>query len=261
MRGLRTKLQNLFIDSFNINNQIIVFTETWLNSTFLNTEILCNKYNVFRRDRKTYGGGVLIAIASNLYSEPFVLDCMPDIEFLAVIIKLRHKRIIVTCSYIPPSSPDYVYIQHAETIKSVAQTLNVNDSFIVTGDFNMPSICWKFLPEEKYYVQTKLKDDLSDFFNIIYDLGLYQVNEILNDYSKLLDLIFINDKDDCYIKQTTPITSPEDKFHPTIQLNLYNTFQQVLPIPRRTEKEFVFKQTNYELLKQLISNTNWFIHY
>ena len=59
------------------------------------------------------------------------------------------------------------------------------------------------------------------FFKILFDVSLFQINGILNDYSKILDLIFVNDKENCFIKRCDPISTPEDRFHPTIELNNY----------------------------------------
>ncbi|KAH8272255.1 hypothetical protein KR018_001498, partial [Drosophila ironensis] len=64
---LRSKLTNLFTNSLTFASQVIVFTETWLKSDILNSEIFPNKYSIFRRDRPhRRGGGVLIAIDSKL---------------------------------------------------------------------------------------------------------------------------------------------------------------------------------------------------
>lgn len=257
VRGLRTKLSNLYVESFNINHQVLVFTETWLNNNFLSTEILCNKFNIFRRDRETYGGGVLIAVANSLYAERVNIDSFVDIEFIAVVIKLKHKRFLVTCSYIPPSSPQSLYIQHAEAIKHIAQFSNELDTLIVMGDFNLPSLSWKFVPEDKYYVPIKLSDSSKDFINMLQDMGLFQINGVINDFSKILDLILVTDKDDCNVNRTIPVTTPEDRFHPAIELIINLPLEHNYILPTIHEKVFAFKQTNYNALNELIVNVDW----
>ncbi|CAH2084841.1 unnamed protein product [Euphydryas editha] len=51
VRGLRTKtediLTNVLINSYNV----IVFTETWLNSNVTNSEFIDKRYTVYRRDQ------------------------------------------------------------------------------------------------------------------------------------------------------------------------------------------------------------------
>ena len=56
---------------------------------------------------------------------------------------------------------------------------------------------------------------------ILFDVSLFQINGILNEYSKIPDLIFVNDKEDCLIKRCDSISTPEDRFHQTIELNIY----------------------------------------
>ena len=59
-------------------------------------------------------------------------------------------------------------------------------------------------------------DRFDNFLNILFDGN----NGILNDYSKIFDIMFVNDKDDCFINRCDPISTPEDCFHPTIELNI-----------------------------------------
>lgn len=260
MRGLRTKLSTLYMESFNIDHHVLVFTETWLNENFLSTEILCNKFNIFRRDRgsNTTGGGVLIAVSSNFVSERVMIDASYDIEFISVSIILNGKRLFITCSYVPPSSPQTLYTMHAEAVKSVARWAHNGDSIFVFGDFNLPSITWKYLTEDNYFVQTRQSSYFDEFFNILYDMSLFQINGIPNKFSKVLDLIFVNDVSDCFIRRSSPITIPEDCYHPTIEL-LYSTpSETITPSLIRNEKVFSFKDTDYIKLNELLINTNWY---
>ena len=51
------------------DNDIILGTETWLDESIQNSELLLSDYDNFRRDRPTRGGGVLVAIKKSLLSE------------------------------------------------------------------------------------------------------------------------------------------------------------------------------------------------
>lgn len=204
------------------------------------------------------GGGVLIAVSSNLRSEPLSIDSAYDIEFVSVLVKLEGKRIFITCSYIPPNSPHVMYTKHADAIKSVASSAQSNDSVFVFGDFNMPSISWKYLPEDKYCVQTNHNSNFVEFFNTIYDLNLYQINGICNTNSRILDLVFVNDVDDCCIKRSSPITTPEDGYHPTIEVEI-STPKYIGALNSKREKVFSFKETNYVMFNELMADMDWHI--
>ena len=49
-----------------INPDIIAITETWLHEGIADNEILPSSYNVLRNDRGSRGGGVLLAVKSNI---------------------------------------------------------------------------------------------------------------------------------------------------------------------------------------------------
>lgn len=71
VRGLRTKVNHLFLQSVDSAYDIICLTETFLNSNIQDSELFCSNYSVYRRDRATTaskkldGGGVLLAVRNN----------------------------------------------------------------------------------------------------------------------------------------------------------------------------------------------------
>ena len=63
---------------------IIAISETWLHENIYDNEILPAGYTLFRSDRGTKGGGVMLAIKDELTCKQLIV---PDtIEALAVII-------------------------------------------------------------------------------------------------------------------------------------------------------------------------------
>lgn len=213
-------MSSLFTDSFGFNHHAIVFTETWLNANILNSEIFCNNYIIYRRDRITHtsGGGVLVAVSNNLPTLEIDLDLPLNIEFIAIKINFLHRKVFITCSYIPPNSDQTVYLEHCKAIKSVSQLLNPTDLILVFGDFNLPFLTWKFIPDACCYFPINTNNFADEFLNNLSDMCLLQKNYIFNDYNRLLDLVFTNEPADCTITRHTPISSPEDKYHPTIEV-------------------------------------------
>ena len=49
-------------------------TETWLNKDISNTEILTNDYEIYRKDRGSRAGGVLLAVKSNTFISVHEID-------------------------------------------------------------------------------------------------------------------------------------------------------------------------------------------
>ena len=63
-------------------------TETWLDSNILDNEILPKGYIIYRRDRCTRGGEVLIAIEGSVSSQ--LIDCPKELELLLIQIGIKH---------------------------------------------------------------------------------------------------------------------------------------------------------------------------
>lgn len=53
VRGLRTKLNEVYLEILNNDFDVIILTETWLNDSISDAEIFDSRYNVFRRDRNS----------------------------------------------------------------------------------------------------------------------------------------------------------------------------------------------------------------
>ena len=70
-RSLVNKLQKFSSFVYRLNYQIIAITETWLTSSIYDNEILPCQYTIYCSDRKSRGGGIMIAINQSIPSEIF----------------------------------------------------------------------------------------------------------------------------------------------------------------------------------------------
>ena len=73
-----------------MNPDIIAITETWLHEGIADNEILPSSYNVLRNDRGSRGGGVLLAVKSNI-------SCSRRLD------STEKFRIVLPRSILPPS--------------------------------------------------------------------------------------------------------------------------------------------------------------
>lgn len=260
VRGLNTKLNSLYVDSYNFRHHIVIFTETWLTDTVLNSEIMCDNFQIFRRDRGSgrKSGGVLIAVSNILQADSLVYETTSNIEFLGVVIKMNNRKIFITCSYIPPSSSFSTYMEHADAIKCTISGIKQNDLFISVGDFNMPAVTWNCSTEDGFWIPVLATNNLiyEEFLNSLLDLALYQMNGICNYQNRLLDLMFINEFMDISVERSIPIVLPEDLYHPTIEVNLPISLES---IDKTTGVNYAlcFKKANYQLLNYYLNHTNW----
>ena len=81
---------------------ILCLTETWLSDYVSDGEILPYGYVIYRKDRFSRGGGVLVAIKESLYS--CIISSPSDLEIVTVKIGQRNDSVI-SCVYVPPDSP------------------------------------------------------------------------------------------------------------------------------------------------------------
>ena len=93
----KVELSNLASDA---RSDIIIGTETWLVSPeedekngHKNSELLLEDYDIFRRDRPTRGGGVLIAVKKELCCEE--ISSSKDTESIFCKIKLKNSQSLI----------------------------------------------------------------------------------------------------------------------------------------------------------------------
>ena len=88
------------------NLDIITITETWLNDTISNNELLPSGYNIVRRDRLTEkrGGAVLIALRESIQYNTVTLNDHPNLEIVAVELETKNSKCLLSVCYRPPNS-------------------------------------------------------------------------------------------------------------------------------------------------------------
>ena len=116
-RGLRSKIPELYQNVLSNNYGAILITETWLTSSHKNSELIDQRYVIYRSDRceltsgKKRGGGVLLAVHKNYNS--WLIDS-PNlgslVDCVLVKIQLNNSSFIHLCLvYITPGANSDVY--------------------------------------------------------------------------------------------------------------------------------------------------------
>lgn len=118
---------------------IIALTETWLNSEFPSSALSLQSYSVFRRDRNSHGGGVLMAVKHPIKASP--VTCDSEFEILAVDLLLTVK-----VRYILVYNPDFENVDRLSLLFSaIASLCPQNLPYVILGDFNLPRVDWSEL--------------------------------------------------------------------------------------------------------------------
>lgn len=186
---------------------LIAITESWLKPSVHNSELFPENYVVFRRDRLTRAGGVVLAVRADTVTHAERISSMdlPDTESLWVKLSLKSSTVFVCVIYVPPRSSTSLYYNIFEKIESNYNLLN-DKNILILGDLNLPSCNSNIV-------------NMYNYFKCFY--GLQEYNLICNDYNNTLDVVLCNAKDlvKCVEKCQDPITN-EDKHHPALSISI-----------------------------------------
>ena len=162
---------NLFVNEH--KPDILVLNETWLKTSILDSEILSSDYKIFRLDRsrqthplcptnprkyRQFGGGVLIAVRSDIEVVSKLVNLKCNAEILGVELVLGDgKKVIICSSYRVGTlgSLNHSYID--KYLKTIKRKRKINSIYLV-GDMNLAQTSWDILtspdPVEQSFVNT-----------------------------------------------------------------------------------------------------------
>jgi hypothetical protein len=279
---MRGKVKNLYVNAKSCNFNILIFTETWLNSSFQNEEILDNNWSIFRNDRDylssglTKGGGVLIAIKNEFRSEFVCASNSPLYESCFTKVSVGKNTFHFAVVYFPPRTVSACYNEFLVSCKSIIAGLNQEDTFFIIGDFNRNSLSFisdnmdnKLLPinflnfeadnvtDNDNVNEKEIDFDIIDTF---YSNDIQQINPFPNSNGKFLDMAFTNMHDDVVVN-TINDDDPEHLFHNSehhtsllIELNcVSNQYSKSY----NNEIVYDFHNANYVGINDALSNINW----
>lgn len=180
---------------------VLLLTETWLNTSVDNSEILpfLSHFDIFRKDRADYsrGGGVLIATNRNLHCS--LVNLPSPLEMVWLRCTATHPHILIGVCYRPPNSDSSFTPLFHEGLNTLLNKYP-NSPVLLFGDFNFPSIDWSDPASS-----LSNSSSASDFLNTCITFGLTQLvtdpTRITDHSSNVLDLVLTTHPDNF-----TPIT-------------------------------------------------------
>lgn len=117
------------------NYDIVVVTETFLNTNISDDLIQIANYTLMRKDRATFGGGVAIYIKTFLNFRPIATVDIPDYEQLWVLIIIDKHKFAVGGVYLPHKSRYRNFLDIFE--ENLSNLLPAHDDILCLGDFNI----------------------------------------------------------------------------------------------------------------------------
>lgn len=135
-QSLSNKVDKLEYLLLTYDPHITIITETWLHEGINDSVLIPPRYQIFRRDWPTRGGGVAIVLKDCISARP--LQQIHEHESLFLKVSCWGHYFTVCAIYRPPSSThEYLsrLYDHMCTFK--------NDRLILAGDFNLPNVDWR----------------------------------------------------------------------------------------------------------------------
>lgn len=263
--GMRGKIKKLRLDAESSNFDVIIITETWLNDSFINEEILNSNWTIYRRDRNfsatnlTRGGGVLIGVTNKLSTEPVSTQPTDFFEQTFFKIKNGNKNIYIGVVYIPPDSDDSCYSEFIDIYNNILSDLKENDDMFIFGDFNRHNISFIVDELDNHLLPINFNDEIDfELVSSFFSNDMYQINNISNSKERWLDLVFTNAYDKVVVMAAD---DTEHLFKNTINHNAIIVDFTVTDIKssKSYDNEIVydFTNANYSVINNELSQLNW----
>ena len=193
-QSLKSKRSELQAVIEYVKPDIVCATETWLrgikpgkpptSDLISSSEIFPDSYNVFRNDRNTLGGGVLIMAHKSLTAEEqpqLVTDC--EINWLKLKL-LNQKDLFIGVFYMPHRNQKDIN-EFNKSLSLLSQT--GTKDIIIAGDLNCPDINWDSCTVSSSASDRQLQQELAD---VTSSAALTQVHTQPTRLSAILDVIF-----------------------------------------------------------------------
>ena len=221
---------------------IIGVSEIWLTSEINSNEILPYGFSVYRNDRPSCDGGVMLAIHNSIPCQ--FLASPVDIEIVCVKLNLQHS-IICCVIYIPPnSSPSYYDILFCSLTDICHNPSDIDIVlFLLLGDFNFTDIERNTLSGQSHISQ--------QFCDLIFDIGL--INLPTHIKGNTLDLLLINMEDsiDSIKVHSISLLFPSDHYSITFNLSFSKP-----PVKQATYYSYNYSKGDYQGLYEYLSYLN-----
>ena len=133
IRSIRKKIDSLI--SLVTDFDILCFTETHLDASILDQNVSFEGFDtIFRKDRNSFGGGILVYISNSL-SVNRRTDLEPaNIECILIEIRDPTGNFLLCCTYRPPNSDKSFWRNHSWSIDKAS---DISNKIVIVGDLNV----------------------------------------------------------------------------------------------------------------------------
>lgn len=178
-------------------------------------------------------------------------------------LKWSGLTISIGVLYLPPDrKTDIASINdHIESVESVLSNLSINDHAFLFGDYNQSNLHWNTTHNRLPTVdvmQSSMSTACSSLLDGFCLNGLTQINHVVNQNGRLLDLVLVNESafGICSLSEAVQPLTGLDNDHPALELDAYMTnpiaFNDTL-----CEPGFDFRRADFEGLRETLRQIDW----
>ena len=250
VRGLRSKLSEVYKNICTVDSKFLCVSETWLAEDVLNNELVPSFYCVYRSDRdftscqKGRGGGVLFGHHQDIKCRRIPTrewNFPPEIDLVCVRTSNLVRNITFVVLYVPPDIHQSAYDEFIDSLSFLYTDLG--DQILIVGDFNTP------------YFQSPCDGRSRSLQRFAEFSGLQQCNFVKNSLNRSLDLVFSSLG--CIVTHSDESIVAEDPLHPTLLLEIASTSNTPNCEVNIKKARFNFRRADLPSLYAAIHSTNW----
>ena len=261
----RTKILELNTH-INVNKpEIIMLSETWLKKSIKDNEIIeSSDYNIFRNDRsqishpsdpldpkkfRKFGGGVLIAIRSDIEATCKRISMKKGAEMVAIEVTINESKFVFCCCYRVGTLGTANHRSIIGSIESFFKSKKPKKIFIL-GDFNLSGVSWPLeenstncTPTENLFVQSFQNFGLSQCIEYPTHSKGKTLDLLLTNHSQLVNNLKVLDHNSICKSDHFPITF-------AVKSNIKRK-------KATKHKIYNFKRADWDGLNNDLCNSNW----
>lgn len=226
VRGLRTKIDDMYLASQDCGHDVIILTETNLKDDITSLQLFGSAFNVFRCDRsrknseKQSFGGVLIAVSKH-YSNAHEVETARgnELEQLCVAASIQGENFLFCAIYVPPEKRSDVNLinEHIATIDELRGTRCADHTTVVCGDYNQSHVQWSLIGSTTRPTSTLTAVSAMALVDGMDYLNLCQTNLVHNCFGRILDLVFCSSQRSVAVDvAASALALPVDSHHPPL---------------------------------------------
>ena len=189
INSCQNKLDELIFINKELKSHVIFLSETKIDSSYPNAQMNLVGYNIYRKDRKKGGGGLMAYFSTKMVSRQVKNKKQYKlIEVLAIKAMVSNNDMLFIAIYRPPNAngSEY-YTKLEEELNSVCMwaTMECN-TLVLTGDFNLD----RLRPEHK---ERQIVLNLEEVYGL--ECQIKDPTRVTPASATLLDVILTNKPD------------------------------------------------------------------